>query len=245
MAAASGVVRPPADLESLDYDTAEHDSVMARNALEPTARTALNFRLSMLKVALMLLTGISVGSLAFFIVFLAELMTDWKFGASDAHWYRGEYAIAWLVLMGFVGLMGLAAALLTLWAPNAAGSGIPLVKAYLNGNNKPGVLYFRTLVAKVLGISLCVAAGLPVGREGPMVHAGAIAAWYSAKLLSIGLHGKLGHEDIGIDNDFDRRNFVSMGAGARGRNRATWDACAISMYTDSAGTALIPRLGRT
>ena len=106
------------------------------------------------------------------------------------------------------------AALLTLWAPQAAGSGIPHVKSYLNGNKLPGVLRLHTLVAKVLGISVCVAAGLPVGREGPMVHAGSIIAAYSAKLLSRFLKGRIGRDYGGFDNDYHRRKFVSMGAAA-------------------------------
>lgn len=34
-------------------------------------------------------------------------------------------------------------------APAAAGSGIPEVKAYLNGVNAPGIYTFRTLIVKV------------------------------------------------------------------------------------------------
>jgi chloride channel 7 len=34
-------------------------------------------------------------------------------------------------------------------APAAAGSGIPEVKAYLNGVDAPGIFSFRTLVVKV------------------------------------------------------------------------------------------------
>lgn len=34
-------------------------------------------------------------------------------------------------------------------APAAAGSGIPEVKAYLNGVDAPGILSFRTLLVKV------------------------------------------------------------------------------------------------
>ena len=67
-------------------------------------------------------------------------------------------------------------ALLTQWATEAAGSGIPHVKAFLNGNRLDGAMRPRTLVAKVIGIICCVAVGMPAGREGPMVHAGAIIA---------------------------------------------------------------------
>ena len=47
-----------------------------------------------------------------------------------------------------------------------------------------------------------------------MVHAGAIIAAHTARLLSCGLTGKLGRDYGGFDNDYHRRNFVSMGAAA-------------------------------
>ena len=34
----------------------------------------------------------------------------------------------------------------------------------------------KTLVCKVVGLTFSVAAGLPVGKEGPMVHSGAVVA---------------------------------------------------------------------
>ncbi|RYG55482.1 hypothetical protein EON66_05200 [archaeon] len=60
--------------------------------------------------------------------------------------------------------------------PVAAGSGISEVKCVLNGVLLPRVLRFKTLLVKVAGNMLSVASGLPVGREGPMIHTGAIAA---------------------------------------------------------------------
>ena len=85
------------------------------------------------------------------------------------------------------------------------------MKAFLNGNSLDGALRPRTLVAKVLGISCTVATGMPAGREGPMVQAGAILA--NVVPLSC---ASLAKRWLGVDlmNDFDRRNFVSMGAAA-------------------------------
>lgn len=62
------------------------------------------------------------------------------------------------------------------WAPQAAGAGVTLVMAYLNGNHVPNLLRVRTLVTKLLGTICSVGAGLPMGPEGPMVHIGACLA---------------------------------------------------------------------
>lgn len=70
------------------------------------------------------------------------------------------------------------------FAPAAAGSGIPEVKAYLNGINVPGIFLWQTLLVKLLGSVGAVAGGLAVGKEGPFVHAGACIA---ALLCQVGI----------------------------------------------------------
>ena len=58
--------------------------------------------------------------------------------------------------------------------PVARGSGIPEVKCYLNGVSVPRVVRFKTLACKAIGVLFSVAGGLPVGKEGPMIHSGAV-----------------------------------------------------------------------
>jgi hypothetical protein len=60
--------------------------------------------------------------------------------------------------------------------PVAAGSGIPEIKCFLNGIDLPRVVRIKTLFCKVVGVTFSVAAGLPVGKEGPMVHSGSVVA---------------------------------------------------------------------
>ena len=48
--------------------------------------------------------------------------------------------------------------------PQAAGSGIPQIKCYLNGVKIPGLLTLRALVAKVVGVILSVSGGLSCGK---------------------------------------------------------------------------------
>ncbi|CAN4108198.1 unnamed protein product [Withania somnifera] len=69
-----------------------------------------------------------------------------------------------------------AAMLCAFIAPAAAGSGIPEVKAYLNGVDAHSILAPSTLFVKIIGSALGVSAGFVVGKEGPMVHTGACIA---------------------------------------------------------------------
>ena len=80
-------------------------------------------------------------------------------GAFDA----GNHTFA---AMSFVGLrLGcvMIATALVLWSPSAAGSGLPQIKANLNGADiGPNFLSWRTLAAKAIGITLVVATGIPL-----------------------------------------------------------------------------------
>lgn len=68
------------------------------------------------------------------------------------------------------------ASLMVWLEPVSAGSGIPEVKCFLNGIALPRIVRIKTLFCKVFGVTFSVAAGLPVGKEGPMVHSGAVVA---------------------------------------------------------------------
>ena len=84
-------------------------------------------------------------------------------------------ALGCLTFVGLGLLLLLGAVGLTLWEPAAFGSGLPRLKAFLNGCYVD-ILRPKTLIAKVLGTTLVVSSGIPLGREGPMVHVGAIVA---------------------------------------------------------------------
>ena len=62
------------------------------------------------------------------------------------------------------------------WAPTAAGGGVSLVMAFLNGTDVPDLLRLRTLVTKFVGSVFACAANLTLGTEGPLVHMGACIA---------------------------------------------------------------------
>ena len=52
----------------------------------------------------------------------------------------------------------------------AAGSGIPEVKGYLNGTNYLRFLRIKTGLVKVVGVIFSVSAGLVIGKEGPLIR---------------------------------------------------------------------------
>ena len=60
--------------------------------------------------------------------------------------------------------------------PVAGGSGVPEIKCYMNGIDLPRIVDFKTLVCRVVGVTFSVASGLPVGKEGPMIHSGSVVA---------------------------------------------------------------------
>ncbi|EYC27001.1 hypothetical protein Y032_0009g467 [Ancylostoma ceylanicum] len=73
-------------------------------------------------------------------------------------------------------------------APQAIGSGIPEMKTVLRGIILKEYLTVRTLISKMIALSLSIGGGLPVGREGPFVHIASVVA----NQLSRFVHGSKG-----------------------------------------------------
>lgn len=87
----------------------------------------------------------------------------------------GWWAVAGLILLPTLGGL-FVGFLLKVWAPEAAGSGIPQTKAayYL----KFGRIRFRTAAAKFVLGTISIGTGASLGREGPTVQlSAALASW--------------------------------------------------------------------
>jgi len=61
-------------------------------------------------------------------------------------------------------------------APHAGGSGIPEIKAYLNGIAMPQAFTAKAFACRSIGLLLVTSAGLFAGTEGPFAHLGGIVA---------------------------------------------------------------------
>ncbi|CAD6192279.1 unnamed protein product [Caenorhabditis auriculariae] len=81
-------------------------------------------------------------------------------------------------------LTALSAVFCQIISKQAVGSGIPEVKVIMHGFKMDNYLTLRTLVAKMFGLTLAMGGGLPIGKEGPFVHMGAIVATLLSKLTA-------------------------------------------------------------
>ena len=59
-------------------------------------------------------------AVAYSITFLVMTFSTLKWDETNRLWHDGEYGLAYLVCIGFTTALALTAALLTLWAPQAA-----------------------------------------------------------------------------------------------------------------------------
>lgn len=135
-------------------------------------------RSNQLAAALGVLVGIVIGITGFFIdqllrgVILAIYKPSeffLRFGTRHS-FFAGVCTFSLLCCVSVL----ISSLLVVLVAPLGAGSGIPELKAYLNGIHIPGFLRLKTLFVKVVGVALSIGGGLICGKQGPIIHAGAI-----------------------------------------------------------------------
>ncbi|KFD58676.1 hypothetical protein M514_00369 [Trichuris suis] len=120
--------------------------------------------------------GVSVAVLSFSMDLLIGKLTEvrnWLYRlAAGVHLAAGIFT--WIAL---VSGMTLASVVVSHYiSPPAIGSGIPEIKTILRGVVLKEYLSFITLVSKTVGLTISLSSGLPIGKEGPMVHIGSIVA---------------------------------------------------------------------
>ncbi|KAH6559376.1 hypothetical protein KP509_1Z011500 [Ceratopteris richardii] len=198
-------------IESLDYEIVEND-VFKQDWRSRTRVQILQYII--LKWTMACLVGLCTGLVGYAINMAVEYIAGYKLSQTTSFISDRKYLIAFLILAGSNMVLVLASAVLCAsFGPAAAGSGIPEVKAYLNGIDAPNILSPRTLIVKILGSIGAVAGGLAVGKEGPLVHIGSCIA----SLLSQGGSKKyrLTWQWLRyFKNDRDRRDLVTCGSAA-------------------------------
>lgn len=198
-------------IESLDYEIVENELFKQDWRSRKKAQI---FQYVVLKWALALLIGLGTGLVGFFNNIAVENIAGFKLLLTSDFMSQKKYFKAFAAYASCnIGLATAAAALCAFIAPAAAGSGIPEVKAYLNGIDAHSILAPSTLFVKIFGSILGVSAGFVVGKEGPMVHTGACIASLLGQGGSRKYHLTWSWLKY-FKNDQDRRDLITCGAAA-------------------------------
>lgn len=201
--------------ESLDYDTCENHLF-----LDEVRKNGYPFvvKKSIARWFIFLAIGVCTAFIGIFIDISIEILSDIKYSklkqfvdtcTTEDCLYLPYFA--WVAINVCTVLIG--SILVTYVEPIALGSGIPQVKCYLNGIKMPRIVRIKTLIVKSIGVISAVVGGLAGGKEGPMIHSGAVVAAGISQGKSTTLK-----KDFGIFSyfreDHEKRDFVSGGAAA-------------------------------
>ncbi|NXV45879.1 CLCN7 protein, partial [Uria aalge] len=201
--------------ESLDYDNSENQLFLEEERrINHTAFRTVEIK----RWVICAMIGILTGLVACFIDIVVENLAGLKYrvvkGNIDKFTEKGGLSFSlllWATLNASVVMVG--SVIVAFIEPVAAGSGIPQIKCYLNGVKIPHVVRLKTLVIKVCGVILSVVGGLAVGKEGPMIHSGAVIAAGISQGRSTSLKRDFKIFEY-FRRDTEKRDFVSAGAAA-------------------------------
>ncbi|KAM3296116.1 hypothetical protein ACQJBY_038454 [Aegilops geniculata] len=196
-------------IESLDYEIIEND--LFKHDWRSRSNVEV-LQYIFLKWSLAFLVGLLTGVIASLINLAIENISGLKM-LHMVHLVREKrYWAGFFYFSGFNFVLTFVAAVLcVVFAPTAAGPGIPEIKAYLNGVDTPNMFGAPQLIVKIIGSICAVSSGLDLGKEGPLVHIGACLA----NLLSQGGSGRFRLRWRWLryfNNDRDRRDLITCGA---------------------------------
>lgn len=203
-----------AKFESLDYDTCENHPLLDE---ERKRGYAFVIWKDITRWFIFLLIGIITALIAFVIDVCIEEFSEIKYRelkkSVDAHLPHRMYVPYLLWVLSNICIVFIGSVLVAYVEPVAAGSGIPQVKCYLNGVKVPRVVRIKTLFVKTIGVITAVVGGLAGGKEGPMIHSGAVVAAgiSQGKSTTFNKDFKIFHY---FREDHEKRDFVSGGAAA-------------------------------
>ena len=205
--------------ESLDFEEAE--SVMWRKHhlrrffQERSVWWTQSRRSTAYKWVLVIYCAIVIACTGAFVVIFTLFLYDLKFGGAYNYIQDGERVKSYFSFL-FISLgYCLIATLICKYDVAAVGSGIPEVKAFLNGINLKKYVRIQVFYCKLIGMCFSVASGLPLGKEGPMIHCGAIIG----AAMSQGRTNFFGFDTSwtkyqSLRNDLSKRDFVTFVAAA-------------------------------
>jgi chloride channel 7 len=137
----------PCPIESLDYEIIEND-LFDQNWR--TRSKVDQVRYVVLKWTFCFAIGVLTGIVGFVINLAVENVSGFKHGAVSALMESTSYWTAfWLFAGSNLVFLLFASSITAFVSPAAGGSGIPEVKAYLNGVDAPNIFSMRTLAVKV------------------------------------------------------------------------------------------------
>uniref|UniRef100_H3D233 Chloride channel protein n=1 Tax=Tetraodon nigroviridis TaxID=99883 RepID=H3D233_TETNG len=208
-------------LLSLKYESLDYDNIENQLFLEEERRMGyMNFRcLEISRWVVCGLIGFLTGLIACVIDIVVEQLAGIKYQVvkGENHRFSAYLTVfilaslivernCWLIMFSSLGVC--------FPSPIAAGSGIPQIKCYLNGVKIPRVVRLKTLLVKVFGVICSVVGGLAVGKEGPMIHSGAVVAAGVSQGRSTSLKRDFNYIFEYFRRDTEKRDFVSAGAAA-------------------------------
>ena len=147
----------------------------------------------------MIFMGVLVGLIASIVTVVYRFMLSYAekilFAVIDFSKGNLLYMAGWFLCLC---ILGFVVAKIVKWEGMCSGSGIPQVQGEIKGYFS--VNWWKLLLSKMIGGSLCIIGGLSLGREGPSVQLGAMAGKGLAKGLG--------------QDDTTERYMISCGAGA-------------------------------
>lgn len=199
--------------ESYDFD--DHLSLVKQKHIRN--RSAAQKRTEVItKWVLTFLVSIFIAMIAVLIRTSSYWISKYKFDITQEYLHADKVGASVMVFILFNAALVLVGSYLTAYVePMARSSGIPEIKSTLNGLKIPKIVRIRTLFVKVIGVICGVAANMPMGAEGPMIHVGAIvgAGVSQGKSTSFALSSSFKYFKP-FRNDREKRDFISCGAAA-------------------------------
>lgn len=192
-------------MESIDFDIFESDEYLKQAFVGRQSRPLS--ALAVTRWALVAATGLGTGLTGALIDFFLEKLVAFRFDTLRSLIDKGPLEVLFFHVALCVSLAAVAGALVCFVEPLAAGSGIPEVKCRLNGVDLPNIVAPKTYVAKAVGVLFSVASGLPCGKEGPMIHSGAVIGGILARVGAWAFPGE-------YDAVLDSRDLITAGAAA-------------------------------